>query len=45
MALTLESMRNADEDGDGILDNEDVTVFDARDAMMGLSRSYGKRVY
>ena len=32
MALTLESLRNADEDG--ILDNEMVTVFDARDAML-----------
>ena len=37
MALTLESMRNADEDGDGISDNGDVTVFDARDAMLGIS--------
>ena len=37
MALTLESMRNADEDGDGMPDNEMVTVFDARDAMLGIS--------
>ena len=43
MALTLESLRNADEDGDGILDNEMVTVFDARDAMLGISHVHKAR--
>ena len=43
MALTLESLRNADEDEDGILDNEMVTVFDARDAMLGISHVHKAR--
>ena len=45
MALTLESMRNADEDGDGDFDNEDVTVFDARDVMMGVSHVHTAKEY
>tara|TARA_B100002052_G_scaffold240722_1_gene225031 strand:- start:519 stop:2897 length:2379 start_codon:yes stop_codon:yes gene_type:complete len=43
MALTLESLRNADEDEDGILDNEMVTVFDARNAMLGVSHIHKAR--
>jgi len=45
MALTLESMRNADEDGDGKLDNEMVTVYDARDAMLGISHVHKSKQF
>ena len=45
MALTLESLRTADENGDGIPDNEMVTVFDARDAMLGISHIHKAREF
>ncbi len=45
MALTLESLRNADDNGDGIPDNEMVTVFDARDAMLGISHIHKAREF
>ena len=45
MALTLESLRTADENGDGIPDNEMVTVFDARDAMRGISHIHKAREF
>ena len=45
MALTLESLRTADENGDGIPDNEMVTVFDARDVMLGISHIHKAREF
>ena len=45
MALTLESLRTADENGDGMPDNEMVTVFDARDAMLGISHIHKAREF
>ncbi len=45
MALTLERLRNVDNNNDGIPDNSNVTVFEARDSMDGISHLYKDREY
>ena len=45
MALTLERLRNTDNDNDGIPDNSNVTVFNARDSMNGISHVYTDKEY
>ena len=45
MALTLERLRNVDNNNDGVPDNSNVTVFDARDSMDGISHIYKDREY
>jgi len=45
MALTLERLRNVDNNNDGIPDNSNVTVFDASDSMDGVSHIYNDREY
>ena len=45
MALTLERLRNIDNNNDGVPDNSNVTVFDARDSMDGISHIYKDREY
>ena len=45
MALTLERLRNIDENNDGIYDNTNVTVFDARDSMEGISHIHTAKGY
>ena len=45
MALVLERLRNVDNNNDGVPDNSNVTVFDARDSMDGISHIYKDREY
>ena len=45
MALTLERLRNIDENNDGIYDNTNVTVFDARDSMEGINHIHTAKEY
>ena len=45
MALVLERLRNVDNNNDGVPDNSNVTVFDARDSMGGISHIYKDREY
>ena len=45
MALILERLRNVDNNNDGLPDNSNVTVFDARDSMHGISHIYKDREY
>ena len=45
MALILERLRNVDNNNDGIPDNSNVTVFDARDRMDGIGHIYKDREY
>ena len=45
MALVLERLRNVDNNNDGVPDNSNVTVFDARDSMDGVSHIYKDREY
>ena len=45
MALTLERLRNIDENNDGIYDNTNVTVFDARNSMEGISHIHTAKGY
>ena len=45
MALTLERLRTMDNNNDGIPDNSNVTVFDARDSMAEISHIYNDREY